>query len=86
MKEILESGVLGRVLATNLLVTDDLFLKFHADKRHSHDQTNGESVRYTALAGHKLMSNLPRRREHCHNCRRPSHRRVDLFARGAPVY
>lgn len=41
MKEILQSGSLGRILATNLLVTDDLFLKFHADKRHSHDKTNG---------------------------------------------
>lgn len=41
MKEILQSGALGRILATNLLVTDDLFLKFHADKRHSHDKANG---------------------------------------------
>lgn len=41
MKEIIQTGALGRILATNLVVTDDLFLKFHADKRHSHDKENG---------------------------------------------
>jgi hypothetical protein len=42
MKEIIESESVGRILATTMLVTDDLFLKFHADKRHSHDKANGK--------------------------------------------
>ncbi|KAE8367004.1 hypothetical protein BDV27DRAFT_170273 [Aspergillus caelatus] len=53
MKEILLSGALGRILATNLLVTDDLFLKFHADKRHSHDKANGANI-VTIAGGHLL--------------------------------
>ncbi|KAE8137493.1 hypothetical protein BDV38DRAFT_87387 [Aspergillus pseudotamarii] len=53
MKEIILSGALGRILATDLLVTDDLFLKFHADKRHSHDKANGANI-VTIAGGHLL--------------------------------
>ncbi|KAF4211440.1 hypothetical protein CNMCM8980_008018 [Aspergillus fumigatiaffinis] len=53
MKEIIESESVGRILATTMLVTDDLFLKFHADKRHSHDKANGANI-VTIAGGHLL--------------------------------
>ncbi|EZF31213.1 hypothetical protein H109_02735 [Trichophyton interdigitale MR816] len=53
MKEIIQTGSLGRILATNLVVTDDLFLKFHADKRHSHDKENGANI-VTIAGGHLI--------------------------------
>ncbi|KAF3483166.1 uncharacterized protein GIQ15_02490 [Arthroderma uncinatum] len=53
MKEIIESGTLGRILGTSLLVTDDLFMKFHADKRHSHDKANGANI-VTIAGGHLI--------------------------------
>ncbi|EFR00305.1 hypothetical protein MGYG_03306 [Nannizzia gypsea CBS 118893] len=53
MKEIIQTEALGRILATNLVVTDDLFLKFHADKRHSHDKINGANI-VTIAGGHLI--------------------------------